>query len=536
MSEFQQCVINEGIHPAFIPFLKNRGIKTCNELFKILHPDIDQLHSPFLMKDMGKAVARLKKAISYKEKILIYGDYDVDGITSTALLMRILKKMGNKALYYIPNRIEDGYGMNIDGIKYAKEKGANLIITVDCGIKAIEQVRYAHSLGIDVIITDHHLPGEKLPAAVAILNPHRNGENYPFKELSGVGVAFKLLQGIFDSQNQDSLLWNLDLVALGTLADSVSLYDENRIFGKFGLKIPERGKNIGLYALKERVKLLNKKVTENNIAFELAPRLNATGRLGEAETGLKLLVTDDINIGRKLASEIETMNLTRKKIQNRMVLEATNIIQMKIEPINVVYSEDWHRGVMGIVASRLIEKFHEPFIVLTMDGDNAYGSGRSVEYINIMEILDECKDLLLRYGGHPQACGITIEKDKLPVFSKRFTQKVQKKLNNLPYSHHKRIPRIDNELLLSEIDNKFIDSLDVLSPFGEGFSSPIFLIKDVTIYGNKNLIIKQGDRKMKIDRFSIKNMPQNKSISIIGNIDLNTDTDEPIIRVISASK
>lgn len=535
MNEFQKCVINESIHPVFVPFFKNRGIKTCDALFKILHPDIDQLHSPFLMKDMDSAVARLKKAISLKEKIMVYGDYDVDGITSTSLLLRIFKKLGNEALYYIPNRIEDGYGMNMEGIRYAKEKGVDLIITVDCGIKAIEQVKYAHSLGIDVIITDHHLPGDELPPAAAILNPHRKDDEYPFKDLSGVGVAFKLLHGILDKQHQDSLLWNLDLVALGTLADSVYLYDENRIFVKFGLRILEKGKNIGLCALKEQIKLLSRKITENSIAFELAPRLNSAGRLGEAEAGVKLLVTDDIKIGRKLVSKIETMNLTRKKIQNRMVSEAANIIRMQSEPINVVYSRNWHRGVMGIVASRLVEEFNEPFIVLTVDRDTAYGSGRSIGPINIMGILDENKGLILKYGGHPQACGITIEEDKLPEFSKRFTQGVQERLNNISYPSHRRDLKVDNELLLTDIDDKFINSLDMLSPFGEGFSSPVFLIKDVKICGNKNPVICQGDKKMKIHRFSIRNIPQNKNVNIIGNIDLDEDINKPVFRIMNFS-
>ncbi len=530
MSEFKRCVINEGIHPVLIPFFKNRGIKTCDALFKILHPDIAQLHSPFLMKDMDRAVVRLKKAISHKEKILVYGDYDVDGITSTALLLRMLKELGNEALYYIPNRIEDGYGMNTEGIKYAKEKGIDLIITVDCGIKAIEQIKYAHSLGIDVVITDHHLPGDKLPPAEAILNPHRNNDDYPFKELSGVGVAFKFLQGVFGAKRQESLLWNLDLVALGTLADLVYLNDENRIFVKFGLRILEKGKNIGLYALKEQIKLLSRKITEDSIAFELAPRLNSAGRLGEAEAGVKLLVTDDIKMGRKLVSKIETMNLTRKKIQNRMVSEAINIIRMNIEPTNVVYSRDWHRGVMGIVASRLVEEFNEPFVVFAVDRDTAYGSGRSVDPINIMDILDESKELFLKYGGHPQACGITIEKDKLPEFSKRFTQGVQKRLNNASYSHGRKNAKIDNELVLTDIDDKFINSLEILSPFGEGFSPPVFLMKDVKICGDKNPVVCQENRKIKVNRFSIKNIPKNRNINIIGHIDLSR---EPVFRIIN---
>jgi len=528
MKEFQKCVVNEGIHTILVPFLQNRGIKTCDELFQFLHPDINQLHSPFLMKDMEKAVSRLKRAIAHNEKILVYGDYDVDGITSTALLLRMLKKLGNSALYYIPNRIEDGYGMHIEGIKYAKEKGVNLIITVDCGIKAVEEVRYARSLGIDVIITDHHLLGDKLPPAIAILNPHSPNDNYPFKELAGVGVVFKLLQGLFDKTSQELLLWNLDLVALGTLSDAVSLYNENRIFAKFGLRILKKGKNMGIYALKEQVNMLNKKVTEENIAFKLAPRLNATGRLGKAEIGLKLLLTDDIKTGRGLAREIETMNLTRRKIQNRMTSEAIDIVRMKNEPINVVSSLDWHRGVIGIVASRLVERFNEPFIVIAMDGDTGYGSGRSVEYINIIEVLNGCEELLLKYGGHSQACGITIEKQKLQEFSRRFTQEVQKRLNNT----HKSILSVDNEILLSDIDDELIHSLEVLSPFGEGFSPPVFLLRDIEICGSNPLLACKSKKRIKIDTFSIPNIPSHQNINLIGNIILNPHTNKPRFRVI----
>ncbi len=529
MTDFQQCVLQEEIPSSFVPFLESRGIQSCSALFKLLHPDIDHLYSPFGMKDMHRAIVRLKKAISSNEKILIYGDYDVDGITSVALMLKMLKKLGNNALYYIPNRLEDGYGMSIEGVRYAKEKGVKLIITVDCGISAADEIKYADELGMDVIVTDHHKVSEKLPPAYAVLNPHRQDDNYPFKELAGVGVAFKLLQGLYEGTDMKTLLWNLDLVALGTLADAVSLRDENRIFAKFGMRILKKGTNAGIYALKDVAGALGKKITEHLVGFYLAPRLNASGRMGNADKGLELLMTGRPDKAKRLSKDIEMLNIKRKDIQNRMTAEAIKMAKINGKVVNVVFSSRWHRGVMGIVAARLSEKFNEPFIVMTAGKNGEVsGSGRSVKYIDIVDVLKECDDLLISYGGHSQACGVSLEKDRLPEFTERFTTIIKTKLRN---EKVRKTYKVDSEISLDVIDNKFLDTLDILSPFGIGFTSPIFLVPDVKICRNKGWYACQGNKRIKIDVFRFNDISQNERVNIIGNVGIDVKTGDPIFRL-----
>jgi len=529
MTDFQKCVLQEEIPPSFIPFLENRGIRNCASLFKLLHPDIDHLHSPFEMQNMDRAVARLKKAISSNEKILIYGDYDADGITSVALMLRILKKLGNNALYYIPNRLGDGYGMSIEGVKYAREKDVKLIITVDCGISAADEIKYANELGMDVIVTDHHKVLEKLPPAYAVLNPHRQDDNYPFKELAGVGVAFKLLQGFCEGIDMKTLLWNLDLVALGTMADAVSLRDENRIFAKLGMRVLKKGANAGIYALKDVAGTLGKRMTEHLVGFYLTPRLNASGRMGDADKGLELLMTSSPGRAKRLSKDIEALNIKRRDIQNRMTAEAVKMVKMNGKVVNVVFSSHWHRGVMGIVAARLSEKFNEPFIVMTAGKNGEVsGSGRSIDYIDIVEVLKECEDLLISYGGHSQACGVSLEEDRLPEFTERFTTFIKKKLRN---EKVRKIYQIDSKISLNDINDKFLDTLDILSPFGIGFSSPVFLISDVKICRNKGWYACQRDKRIKIDAFRFNDISQNQRVNIIGNIGTDVKTGDPIFRV-----
>jgi len=400
--------------------LSNRGINDPKEAGEFLACSLSSCHDPFLLKDMDKAVGRIRKAISDKERILVYGDYDVDGMTSVAILKQALTKLGATVETYIPNRLEEGYGLNTNAIKRALKDGVSLIITVDCGISSFKEIEYAKLSKIDVIVTDHHeIVAKRLPQAYAIINPLQDSCKYPFKHLAGVGLAYKLAKALYDGTSfiaEDFL----DLVSLGTIADIVPLKGENRILAKHGLDEINRRQRVGIKALTDLAGLSGKDVSSGHIGFILGPRINAMGRVGSPEKALELLLTEDKEEATRLAKMLDTENRNRQKIESKILEEALSKVEREVNfkhhKIIVLASEGWHAGVIGIVASRIADRFHRPAILISLDGKYGKGSGRSVERFNLFDVLIQCKDLLMGFGGHEGACGLTIDKDKVDEF------------------------------------------------------------------------------------------------------------------------
>lgn len=481
-----------GIHPIIAGVLINRNIKTQSSAKRYLECDLSGLYNPLDLKGMKRAVKRIKRAFKDKEKILIYGDYDVDGITAVVLLSCVFKKFSPKVIYYIPNRLQEGYGLNKDACKFAKREGVSLIVTVDCGITAKEEVDYLNSLGIDIIITDHHQPQDSLPKAHSIIDPLQPGCNYPFKYLAGVGVAFKLAQGILGEFLEEPLLYlrpHLDLVALGTISDIVPLLEENRIFIKHGLKELNQTKKIGLQSLINISNLDNKIISSRHIGYILGPRINASGRLGSADAAVKLLLTDDLQEANALAKLLNDGNRHRQKIQEKTFKEALSLVQKDVNFKDhrvIVLHDDWHPGVIGIVASKLVEKYYRPTIIISTREEIAKGSGRSIENFHLLEAVKECSRFLHSFGGHKKACGITILKDEIPHFKDMINEIAHNVL-----SAEDLFPSItiDSEIPLHEIDLRLIGELDRLSPFGLQNPKPVF--------SSSNLYLKDTPRTLK---------------------------------------
>lgn len=468
-----------GVPDVIARILYRRNILTFDEARKFFRPDLSELYPPLLMKDMDKAVKRLIQALQNGENIRIYGDYDVDGTTGTALLYMVLSNLvGEKITYYIPDRLNEGYGLSRDGIHKAAEEGVNLILTVDCGITAVEEVEMASSLGMEVIISDHHQPGEKLPAAVAVLDPKRADDEYPFKELAGCGVAFKFLQAVYDELNldQEELNEYLDLVAIGSCADIVPLIDENRILVKHGLELISQNPRVGIQALLENAGISRKEVQASTIVFSLAPRINAVGRMGDATRAVKLFSATSMETARNLARVLEEENRTRKDVDELTFREAVEIIESKILQKNpkgfVLYKEDWHPGVIGIVASRLVEKYYKPTVMISISDGIGKGSARSIEDFDVFQVIKQCEDLLLEFGGHKYAAGLSIKVENIPLFIERFTRLVEQSIDE-----RMLVPRIqiDAEVTLNELNDQVIRILKLFHPYGPMNMRPLFM-------------------------------------------------------------
>ena len=470
------------ISPLAIGVLLNRGITDEKAITEFLYGSKEPFHNPFLLKDMAKAVQRILEAVGKGERITVYGDYDVDGITASSLLFLFLKSQGAKVDAYIPRRADEGYGLNNDALKTLFLQGTRLVITVDSGISGIQEVADMPT-AMDIIITDHHMPPEHLPKAFAIINPKQPGDNYPFKELAGVGVAFKLCQGVYQSLSQEQKLWenHLELVALGTIADIVPLVGENRELVRKGLACLTETKNLGLQELLKVAGINNKKITGSTVGFGLAPRLNAVGRLADAMSGVKLLTTTDRKEAVQLAQMLHEENIIRQEISSKIFNEAEAMLEKKatIETAIVLAKEDWHAGVIGIAASRLVDKYNLPVILLTKDGENGKASCRSIPPLNLYDALSGCKEYLLQFGGHSQAAGLTIAYDKIDAFRQAFKAQVRKMLNGVSYE-----PVVAPDFFVPEdraITVQTVHDLALLEPCGAANSSPIFAFAQATV-------------------------------------------------------
>jgi single-stranded-DNA-specific exonuclease len=474
---------NKRIPAVIVEILKNRGYKTPEAIEKFFAPSVADLYNPFLMKNMEVAVDRIIKAIERKERILIHGDYDTDGITALALLYRNLKRFDLSIDYYIPHRLLEGYGVSKSGIDYAAHNGCSLIISVDCGVTAFEELSYARSKNIDVIVCDHHNPKSELPPALAILNPKLPECSYPFKELAGVGVAFKFLQGLFQRMNIDEneLFSDLDLVALGSVVDVVPLIDENRFLVKLGLKKMSKSKKAGIQAL-IKVSGLNGELTAYHLGFIIGPRINACGRLRDAKSAIELLLTDDPIKAMNLAQELSEDNQKRQQIEEEILQEAKQIIETRMlqeKRVIVVGKENWHEGVVGIVASRIIEEYARPAIVFSLKQETAKGSARSVSGFDIAQALEFCSDLLIKFGGHKQAAGLEIARKNLDDFEKKINLYAQ----NFDEIIFTKKHYYDIKLDLNEITDDVVYFLKFFEPTGMENPQPVFLGEDFEVVG-----------------------------------------------------
>ena len=480
-----------GISPILTQLLISRGITTESAAKRFFRPQLADLINPFLMKDMDVAVDRLNDAMGRKERILVYGDYDVDGCTAVALVYKFLQQFYSNIDYYIPDRYEEGYGVSHKGIDYAKETGVKLIIILDCGIKAIEEVRYAKSLGIDFIICDHHVPDEVMPPAVAILNPKRPDDSYPFKHLCGCGVGFKFMQAFAKNNGIpfSRLIPLLDFCAVSIAADIVPVVDENRILAFHGLKQLNQNPSLGLKAIIDICGLNGRELSMSDIVFKIGPRINASGRMENGKESVDLLVEKDFSMALKEAKHINEYNEQRKDIDKQMTEEA-NIIVSKLESQRhlssiVLYDDNWKKGVIGIVASRLTEIYFRPTVVLTRDGEYATGSARSIMGFDVYAAIKSCRDLLVNFGGHTYAAGLTLKWEDIPHFRQRFQQYVDE---HIKPSQKEAIINVDAVIDFKDISKRLYNDLKRFSPFGPGNSKPIFCTLSVYDYGTSKVV------------------------------------------------
>ncbi len=472
--------------------LVQRGISSVEEAEKFFHPSLKDMHDPFLMPDMDKAVNRLNKAMGSKEKIMVYGDYDVDGTTSVALVYKYLQNFYSNIDFYIPTRYDEGYGISKRSIDYAAQLGVKLIIILDCGIKAIEEIKYAKTLGIDFIICDHHVPDDELPPAEAILNPKLEGCTYPCQHLSGCGVGYKFMQAFAISNGivGNELESLLDLVAVSIAADIVPMVDENRIMAYHGLRRINANPNMGLRAIIKICGLSNREITISDVIFKIGPRINASGRMQSGREAVELLVSRDINDAYERAKDIDRYNQDRKELDKRITDEANTILESRGEMHSekksiVIYNKDWHKGIIGIVASRLTELYYKPSVVLTLSNGLATGSSRSVQGFDIYKAVDASRDLLENFGGHTYAVGLSLKEENIPEFTRRFEEYVA--ANILPSQLTPQLD-IDAFLTFAEITPEFISTLRKFNPFGPGNSKPVFCTKNVMDFGTSKLV------------------------------------------------
>lgn len=475
------------ISPLVARILISRGLVSADQVRRFLSPSLEDLGDPFVMADMESAVACLQAAVASGRRLLIYGDYDVDGITGAALLFRAISEFTPHVSCYLPNRAREGYGISTVGIDEARRRGAELIISVDCGITAQAEVAYAKSLGIECIITDHHETRDGLPPAAAVLNPKRPDCTYPYKELSGVGVAYKLLQAFFlrNSLPLSKLEEHLDLVALGTVADIVPLTGENRILAKFGLERLRQSTKPGLQALLEVSGLQGRPLESSHIVFILGPRLNAAGRMGDAHSSLALLTTEDPQRAQEIAIQLEAENRRRKEVDDLILSQAVELVGKEVdlndERVIVLASEEWHQGVIGIVASRLVERFYRPAILISLDGGVGKGSARSIPAFHLHQALRNCSHLLVGYGGHKYAAGLVIDSGCIPDFRSEINRLARE---TLTYEDLVPSQSLDAEVELDTLDFTLAQSFSAFAPFGPGNRHPVLASRDLKVVGS----------------------------------------------------
>ena len=494
-AETSQTLAQElGISPILGQLLVQRGITKAADAKKFFRPQLPDLHDPFLMKDMDIAVERLNRAMGKKERILIYGDYDVDGTTAVALVYKFIQQFYSNLDYYIPDRYNEGYGISKKGVDYAAETGVGLIIVLDCGIKAVEEITYAKEKGIDFIICDHHVPDDVLPPAVAILNAKRLDNTYPYTHLSGCGVGFKFMQAFAISNGIEfhHLIPLLDIVAVSIASDIVPIMGENRILAYHGLKQLNSNPSIGMKAIIDVCGLSEKEITVSDIVFKIGPRINASGRIQNGKEAVDLLTEKDFSIALEKAGQINQYNETRKDLDKSMTEEANNIVA-NLEGLAdrrsiVLYNEEWHKGVIGIVASRLTEKYYRPAVVLTKSSELITGSARSVTGFDIYKAIESCRDLLENFGGHTYAAGLSLREENLEAFTERFLKIASEEI--IP---EQMIPQIDIDAILDlkEINQKFVNDLKKMSPFGPDNQKPVFCSLGVKDYGTSKLVGKE---------------------------------------------
>lgn len=493
--------------------LAQRGISSYDEAKDFFRPSLDQMHDPFLMKDMDLAVKRITQAIQNQERVLIYGDYDVDGTTAVALVYSYLKKYFKKRIeFYIPDRYSEGYGISIKGIDHAADQGFNLVIALDCGIKAVEKIDYATRRNVDFIICDHHRPGDSIPQAVAVLDTKRPDCNYPFKELSGCGVGYKLISALAETLNDDQVELNsyLDLVAISIAADIVPITGENRIMAYYGLKLLNASPRPGIEAVlkysninkresmdEKRGLFLNRELTISDLVFLIGPRINAAGRIDTASDSVRLMLAEKMSHAEKLASAINDLNTERRNLDNNITEEALAMIEsnelLKNTKSTVLYNENWSKGVIGIVASRLTDNYYRPTIILTRSGDLITGSARSVKNFDVYDAIDHCSDLLEHFGGHKYAAGLSLKSSNLDEFKKRFEEYVTKTIDETTL-----IPEIeiDADIGFNELTPKFMRILKQFAPFGPGNMSPVFRTDGVKDTGRSRIV---GKNHLKLE-------------------------------------
>ena len=480
-----------GINPTLGKLLLDRGITTSNEARKFFRPQLTELLDPFLFRDMAVAIKRLNDALGRKERILVYGDYDVDGVTAVALVYKFLKQYTTNIDYYIPDRYEEGYGVSRQGIDFAEETGVKLIIVLDCGIKAIDEIQYAKDKGIDFIICDHHVPDDQLPPAVAILNAKRTDATYPYGDLSGCGVGFKLIQAFAKNNGIafSELIPLLDLCAVSIASDIVPIMGENRILAYHGLRQLNQNPSVGMKAIMEICGLNGKEITLSDVIYKIGPRLNASGRIENGRESVELLVCTDPVTAMHKAAQINHYNEQRKDLDKAMTEQANQIVASLVHKSDhkaiVIYNEEWHKGVIGIVASRLTEIYFRPAVVLTRDGDVATGSARSVAGFDIYKAIESCRDILENFGGHTYASGLTLKAENVQEFKRRFEEYVD---NNILPEQTDAILEIDDMLDFHDINRQFYYDLKRFQPFGPDNPKPRFCTRNVYDYGTSKVV------------------------------------------------
>lgn len=479
------------VPPIIARIMLNRGIDSMTGAKDFFNVDLSQLHDPLLMADMSKAVERLTRAMQQQERILIYGDYDVDGTTGTALLTLAFRALGYDFPHYIPDRLREGYGLSRSGIEKAKAAGVDLILAVDCGVTAHAEIALARQLGMEVIVCDHHQPSAQLPPATALLNPKRSDCPYPFKELCGVGVAFKLMQALYRHlQRDEKMLYRyLDLVAIGSAADIVPLVDENRIFVKYGLEQLNRTENTGLRALLQVCGLQNTLIDGGQVIFIIAPRINAVGRMGDARRAVNLLISEEETAALEIAQILDAENRERRNVDEETYREAVTLIETQCDPQHdtafVLHQEHWHSGVIGIVASRLVEKYYRPTVMIATTAGVGKGSVRSIPGFDIHHALSQCADILQAFGGHKYAAGLTIKTEQIPILRQRLQAVARQMLTD-----DMLVPklRIDGEIRLSDIESRLVNFLKALAPFGPQNMRPAFVSRGVRVAGTPQIV------------------------------------------------
>ena len=491
LNQRNKLVSEIGLNPVIALLLVQRGLTTAQEVKRFFRPSLSNLHDPFLMPDMEKAVQRLNKALGDKERILIYGDYDVDGTTAVSLVYKYLRPYSTNLDYYIPDRYDEGYGISLRSIQYAEEHGITLVIALDCGIKAIEKIAYAKERGIDFIICDHHMPDDELPDAVAVLDPKRADSNYPYEHLSGCGVGFKFMQA-FGMNNHfpfSDIERLLELTAVSIASDIVPITGENRILAYYGLRQINSSPSMGLKGVIDVCGLSGKEITISDIVFKIGPRLNASGRMMNGKEAVDLLLAKDRSVVREKSESINQYNEERRELDKKITEEANEIINtipnIEDKKAVIVYNPQWHKGVIGIVASRLTEKYYRPAVVLTKSSELVTGSARSIGGFDIYKAIEGCRDLLENFGGHTYAAGLSLKEENLPAFIERFQQLAAED------SHLAQMtPQIDIDALidLKDINTKFMNDLKKMNPFGPNNQKPVFCTYEVKDYGTSKLV------------------------------------------------